>query len=223
MEGNRVAIIGSGCSGIAAIKCCLEERLVPTCFERRDAIGGLWCFTTEVKQGHVSVMSNTVTILSKEFMCYSDFLMPQSFPNFLRHDKLRKYFNQYADHFDLKRYIEFGHEVITLKKAEDFHHTGRWLVTVKKTVTKSEFTQIFDYVIVCSGAYNVTYTPQFPGQEKFQGKIVHSHNVRSTKGFRGKRVVVIGLGNSGCDVAVNLCRVTNQVITPVQVFYIRRW
>ena len=94
---KRVAIIGAGASGLPAIKSVLEEDMIPVCFERTDDIGGLWNYTPEVRgDGQASVMKSTVINTSKETMCYSDFPIPEDFPNFMHNTKVMEYFRLYA-------------------------------------------------------------------------------------------------------------------------------
>ncbi|XP_056379210.1 dimethylaniline monooxygenase [N-oxide-forming] 2-like isoform X3 [Hyla sarda] len=104
---KRVAIIGAGCSGLSAIKCCVEEGLKPTCFEQSDGIGGLWRFTETVEEDRASIYKSVFTNTSKEMMCYSDFPMPEDFPVYLHHSKILEYLHLYAEHFNLLQYIQF--------------------------------------------------------------------------------------------------------------------
>ncbi|XP_067156772.1 dimethylaniline monooxygenase [N-oxide-forming] 4-like isoform X3 [Apteryx mantelli] len=104
---RRVAVIGAGASGLASIKCCLDEGLEPTCFERNDDIGGLWCFADTVDCGRTSVYRSVIANTSKEMSCFSDFPCPENFPNFLPHHQLLEYFRMYARHFDLLQHIRF--------------------------------------------------------------------------------------------------------------------
>ena len=87
-ETRRVAVIGAGASGLTAIKCCLDDGLVPVCFERTDSIGGLWCYRDKRLKGQTSVMKSTVTNSSKELMCYSDFPMPKHFANCMHNSQV---------------------------------------------------------------------------------------------------------------------------------------
>ena len=84
----RVAIIGAGASGLAAIKCCLDEGLSPVCFERSAHIGGLWQYSDQPVMGQTSVMKSTVINTSKELLSFSDFPMPAHFPNFMHHSQV---------------------------------------------------------------------------------------------------------------------------------------
>uniref|UniRef100_A0A8C9JU19 Flavin-containing monooxygenase n=1 Tax=Panthera tigris altaica TaxID=74533 RepID=A0A8C9JU19_PANTA len=145
---KRVAIVGAGVSGLASIKCCLEEGLEPTCFERSDDLGGLWRFTTKV---------------------------------------------------------------CSVTKCPDFTVTGQWEV-----VTQHEGKQgsaIFDAVMVCTGFLTDPYLPldSFHGINTFKGQYFHSRQYKYPNIFKDKRVLVIGMGNSGTDIAVEASHLAEKV------------
>ncbi|XP_033729904.1 dimethylaniline monooxygenase [N-oxide-forming] 2-like [Pecten maximus] len=205
---KRVAVIGAGASGLPAIKCCLDEGFQPVCFEMSDDIGGLWQFTPDVRAGQGSVMKSTISNTSKEMMAYSDFPPPQEFPIYLHNRQVLKYFRMYADKFGLLQYINFNKEVVSVKSVGE---EKRWIVETKDTNTGKEATETFDYVMVCCGLYRDKYVPDINGQDNFQGQIIHSHEYRDFHGFEDKKIVVVGIGNSGVDAAVELSRVASQV------------
>ncbi|NXG62264.1 FMO5 monooxygenase, partial [Hemiprocne comata] len=209
--GRTVAVIGAGASGLCALKCCLDEGLVPTCFERSGDIGGLWRFEEHPEEGRASIYRSVIINASKEMMCFSDFPIPEDFPNFMHNSKIMEYFRMYAQHFDLLRHIHFRTSVCRVSKRPDFATTGQWEV-----VTEREGKQeaaVFDAVLVCTGHHMEAHLPlsTFPGLEKFEGWYLHSRNYKSSQSFLGKRVVIVGTGNSGIDIAVELSYVAKQV------------
>ncbi|NXS50509.1 FMO5 monooxygenase, partial [Balaeniceps rex] len=211
MAAQQVAIIGAGVSGLCALKCCLDEGLVPTCFERSGDIGGLWHFQEHPEEGRASIYRSVIINTSKEMMCFSDFPIPADFPNYMHNSKIMKYFRMYAQHFDLLRHIRFRTSVCRVAKHPDFTATGQWEV-----VTESEGKQevaVFDAVLVCTGHHTDAHLPlsAFPGLEKFEGWYLHSRDYKSPQSFSGKRVVVVGTGNSGIDIAVELSHAAKQV------------
>ena len=210
-DTKRILIIGGGASGLTAIKCCLDEGLTPVCLERTDSIGGLWNYTEEVRDGQACVMKSTVINTSKEMMAYSDFPIPAEYPNFMHNTKIMEYFHLYADNYKLKEHIQFNTEILSLKKAEDFELTGRWSAQIRERKTDKVSSDVFDGVMVCTGHHAEKYVASFPGMETFKGQIVHAHDYKSHKGYEDKRVVVVGIGNSGGDVSVELSRVAKQV------------
>ncbi|XP_018414568.1 PREDICTED: dimethylaniline monooxygenase [N-oxide-forming] 5-like [Nanorana parkeri] len=209
--GKKVAVIGAGASGLVAIKSCLEEGLEPTCFERTEDIGGLWRFKENPEDGRASIYKSVIINTSKEMMSYSDFPIPDDFPNFMHNSKILIYFKKYAEHFQLTQYIQFKTNVLSVAKRPDFAKTGQWDVTTEKD-GKQE-TAIYDAVLVCSGHHTDAHLPldSFPGIQNFKGRYLHSRDYKNPEEFAGKRVVVIGIGNSGGDIAVELSRTTSQV------------
>nr|XP_039270502.1 flavin-containing monooxygenase 5-like isoform X1 [Styela clava] len=209
---KKIAIIGAGCSGLAAIKCCLDEGLEPACFDKDHEIGGLWRYE-EGERDAATVYQTTVINSSKETLAFSDFPIPKEYPNFMHHTKVMEYFNLYAEKFYLRKYISLNTEVVNCCPTADFKETGKWQLILKKVLDGGTENRIFDGVMVCVGHHAVPYYPlhDFPGVEKFQGKKMHSRSYRTSTPFEGKRVTVVGMGNSGCDMAVELSRNAKQV------------
>nr|XP_003225490.1 PREDICTED: dimethylaniline monooxygenase [N-oxide-forming] 5 [Anolis carolinensis] len=208
---KKVAIIGAGASGLTAIKCCLDEGLQPTCYERSEDIGGLWRFCENDIEGQASIYKSLTINTSKEMMCYSDFSIPEDYPNYMHNSKVMEYFRMYAKHFDLLRYIHFKSRVCSVRRHPDFHINGQWEV-VAEIYGKQE-AAIFDAVLVCTGHHVDAYFPlnSFPGVKKFKGELMHSREYKHSEKFQDQRVLVIGLGNSGADISVDLSHVTKQI------------
>uniref|UniRef100_A0A8C8BNU0 Flavin-containing monooxygenase n=1 Tax=Otus sunia TaxID=257818 RepID=A0A8C8BNU0_9STRI len=209
---RRVAVIGAGAGGLASVKCCLDEGLEPTCFERSEDIGGLWRYTDSRDGGRVSVYRSVITNTSKEMSCFSDFPCPEDFPSFLPHSLVLEYFRMYAQHFDLLRHIRFKTTALSVRKRLDFATSGQWeVVTETNGIQESH---IFDAVMVCTGHYQEPYLPlaSFPGIDTcFKGQYLHSREYKDVEAFRGKRVLVVGIGNTGGDLSVELSRVAAKV------------
>ncbi|XP_006907872.1 dimethylaniline monooxygenase [N-oxide-forming] 3 isoform X2 [Pteropus alecto] len=210
--GKKVAIIGAGISGLASIRCCLEEGLEPTCFERSNDVGGLWKFSDHAEEGRASIYPSVFTNSSKEMMCFPDFPYPDDYPNFMHHSKIQEYIEAFAQKKNLLRYIRFETLVSSIKKCPSFRVTGQWEVVSEKNGKQESTT--FDAVMICSGHHVYPNLPSdsFPGLDKFQGHYLHSRDYKGPEAFKGKRVLVIGLGNSACDIAVELSHLATQVI-----------
>uniref|UniRef100_A0A8D0EJ23 Flavin-containing monooxygenase n=1 Tax=Strix occidentalis caurina TaxID=311401 RepID=A0A8D0EJ23_STROC len=207
----RVAVVGAGVSGLTATKCCLDEGLEPTCFEQSRDIGGVWRYTEHIEAGRPSLYPSVISNTSKEMSAFSDFPYPEDFPVFLPNAQFLNYLQRYAEHFGLRKHIKFGTAVVSIRKHPDFATTGQWDV-----VTEAEGKQtlhVFDAVMVCSGNFSEPYLPLhcFPGIERFQGQYFHSRQYKHPDVFQGKRVLVVGMGNSGVDIAVEASRVATKV------------
>ncbi|GBN64445.1 Dimethylaniline monooxygenase [N-oxide-forming] 5 [Araneus ventricosus] len=211
MIRNRYAVIGAGPTGIAAIKCLKEEGMVPVCFERTSHIGGLWRYHDDDINGLASVMKSTVINNSKEMGAMSDFPPKEEYPNFMHNKHVFDYITSYEKAFDIERYIQVNREIIEVGMADDYETTGRLYVVVKDTKTGAESREVFDGVFVCVGHHVFPNWPSFPGMEKFKGKVLHTHSLKKVDPFEDQVVVVVGVGNSGMDAAVEISSVAKQV------------
>ncbi|OWK08194.1 FMO4, partial [Cervus elaphus hippelaphus] len=148
---KKVAVIGAGVSGLMSLKCCVDEGLEPTCFEKTEDIGGLWRFKETSEDGMTRVYKSLVTNVCKEMSCYSDFPFQEDYPNFMNQEKFWNYLQEFAEYFDLLKYIRFKTTVRSITKPPDFSETGQWDV-----VTETEGRQVravFDAVMVCTGHF----------------------------------------------------------------------
>lgn len=198
---QAVCVIGAGPSGITAAKNLLDAGLDVTVYDFGKEVGGNWVFTEE--ESHSSVFETTHIISSKAFSQYDDFSMPEDYPDYPGHKQLADYFQAYAREFNLYPHIQFQ----TLVKSCERNADGKWVVTIEKFGATS--TRVFDALAVCNGHHWQPRMPQYPGD--FSGEFIHSHVVKRFSRFAGKRVLVIGGGNSACDVAVESSRVASSV------------
>ncbi|KAM4641596.1 flavin-containing monooxygenase 5-like [Discoglossus pictus] len=208
---KKICVIGGGSSGLTAIKCCLDEDLEPTCFERSDDIGGLWRFKENPEDGRASIYKSVIINTSKEMMCFSDYPIPEDYPNYMHNSKIMEYFRMYAKHFNLLKYIRFKTTVCSVKKRPDFATSGQW--DVVSDCEGKQVSEIYDGILVCSGHHTFPHLPleTFPGINKFKGQYFHSRDYKNALPFQDMRVIVIGIGNSGGDLAVELSSVAKQV------------
>lgn len=189
----RVAIIGTGVSGLTCIKCCKDEGLEPVCFEQEDSIGGLWYYTDEER--HSSVYKSTVINTSKEMMCFSDFPIPKEYPPFMHHDFIMKYLHLYAKSFDLYKYIRYRTKVVDLRKVPDFEESGKWELLFQDLNSKDPKEvkkEVYDAVMLCVGHHSEPSWPSFCGMDEFTGLMMHSHAYKDFKPFENKNVLVVG-------------------------------
>jgi dimethylaniline monooxygenase (N-oxide forming) len=192
-ELPNVCVIGAGSSGITAVK-ALHERGIPfDCFEKSDRIGGNWVF--ENSNGMSAAYRDLFINTSRPRMEYTDFPMPHSYPDFPHHTQIAAYFEAYVDHFGLRERITF--ETGVQHASRDEH--GMWTVELDTGETRS-----YDALIVANGHHWNTRWPEptFAGADSFPGMQMHAHSYIDNSIFAGKRVVVLGMGNSAMDIAV---------------------
>ncbi len=199
----RICVIGAGPSGIAAAKNCVQAGLNVVVFEKNDRVGGNWVFNAAT--GHSSVYDNTHIISSKVWSEYEDFPMPADYPDYPGHRQLQAYFDAYARHFGVLPQVRFGHTVDHVEPLAD----GQWRVEVHDD-TGAARSEVFTHLMVCNGHHWNPKWPEYPGT--FSGQYMHSHDFKGVDDrWRGKQVLVIGAGNSACDVAVESARVAGSV------------
>ncbi|MHA2502494.1 MAG: flavin-containing monooxygenase [Candidatus Kariarchaeaceae archaeon] len=190
----RVCVIGAGPSGITAVKHLLQVGLTDIVgYDANAEVGGNWIFTPD--PAHSSVYETSHIISSKNWSQYHDYPMPDHYPDYPSHRLLLKYFRDYADHFGVTQYYQFNTRV---EKAEQVDGE-KWELTLD-----SGDVEIFDYLVVASGHH---WNPRYPDFEgEFTGEYMHSHFYKTHLPFKDKRVLVVGAGNSACDIIVDIAR-----------------
>jgi dimethylaniline monooxygenase (N-oxide forming) len=192
MTTKRVCIIGAGSSGIAVAKALKQKGLDFDCFEKGSDIGGNWRYNNDngVSAAYRSLHIDT----SRKNLQYPDFPTPDDLPDFPSHWQVMAYLEAYAETFGIRPHIRFRTSVTKVEPADD-----AWSVTLDTGETRT-----YAAVIVANGHLWDTRLPEFPGQ--FIGTQIHSHAYKTAAPFEDKRVLVVGIGNSAVDIAVDLCR-----------------
>lgn len=192
-RGDAYALIGAGPMGLAMAKTLIEQNIAFQGFEIHGDVGGLWDI-----DGPRSTMYETAHLISSKGTTeFADFHMGEDVPDYPSHRELRSYFRKFADHFDLRRHFLFNTEVI---RTEPLGASGEgWRVIWRDGEGRHE--AIFAGVIIANGTLSEPNLPEFPG--RFTGEFIHSSAYRSPRQFDGKRVLIIGAGNSGCDIAID--------------------
>ncbi len=199
---HRVCVIGAGPCGLTTIRNLINNDINDiVCYEAQDTIGGLWAYSSD--QNRPSVYQSAHIISSKRLSAFRDFPMPDDYPDYPSQRQLFSYFSSYAEKFNLKQHIRFRTEVIEAVQGVN----GGWQLTVRDPDGMREETA--DYLIVASGHHRIPFTPPLEGS--FSGTQIHSSQYRDTGGFEDKRVLIVGAGNSACDIAAALSRVSDHI------------
>jgi hypothetical protein len=172
------------------------------CFEKGSQIGGNWRYRNDngVSAAYRSLHINT----SRGMMAYRTFPMPEHLPPYPNHWQIAEYFDSYVDHFGFRERIAFRTEVVRVEPAG-----ADWDVTVRGVDGGESKTRRYRAVLVANGHHWDPRWPEppFPGADSFTGQQIHAHAYDEPGIFTGKRVVVLGIGNSACDIAVEASRV----------------
>jgi dimethylaniline monooxygenase (N-oxide forming) len=191
----RVCVIGAGSSGIAAAKALHERGFDFDCFEKSDRVGGNWVYKN--RNGMSSAYRSLHINTSRDRMQYPDFPMPASYPDFPHHTQVAAYFDAYVDHFGFRHRITFETGVERAAPVD-----GGWEVALDDGRRAR-----YDALMVANGHHWDARWPDppFPGADSFAGVQLHAHDYKGDDPgfFAGRRVVVLGIGNSAADIAVD--------------------
>lgn len=194
VHGKRYAVIGAGAGGLCAAKNLLARGLEVVVFELGSHIGGLWVYENDsgLSPAYRSLHINSEARVSS----FIDFQFPEGAALYPGHREMKRYFEAYAEKFGVARHIRFNSRVTGVEPEE-----SRWRVSVAGAGS-----ELFDGVVVATGHQSVPRDP--PEIAGFTGDYLHAHSYRTPERFAGKSVLVIGPGNSGVDIAADICTQT---------------
>ncbi len=208
---QKVALIGAGPSGLAGARNLQKQGIAFQGFEAYTDVGGLW----NIANPRSTVYSSAHLISSKHTTEFAEFAMPPETPDYPGHRELQRYFSAFADHFDLRRHYRFGVRVLRVEPVSDDPDT-HWRVTIDAGEGKLE-TAEYRGVIIANGTLAEPKLPQFEGH--FEGELLHTSAYKHAEQFKDKRVLVVGAGNSGCDIAVDAVHYAKSVDISVRRGY----
>ena len=195
---KHFAIIGAGAGGLCAAKYLTANGIDVTIFEAGSKVGGLWVYNNDsgMSPAYKSLHINSEAMVSS----FIDFPFRDDAPLYPDHGEMSRYFESYAAHFDLTRRIRFRSRVKSVTPDGDMF----------RIELDDGSVETFGGVIVASGHQSV---PRHPPQiEGYTGDYVHAHAYRVPAPYADKRVLVIGPGNSGVDIAADICTVTEHTV-----------
>ena len=197
-------MIGAGSSGITSCQVLNARGIAFDCYEKGSEVGGNWRYENdnELSSAYRSLHINT----SRGLMAYKTYPMPDDYPDYPNHFQIARYFDDYVDHFALRERIRFRTEVLSVVPVD-----GEWEVTVQERGGERE-RQRYRAVLVANGHHWDPRWPEppFSGSEEFEGEQIHVHHYREPEVLRDKRVLVLGIGNSATDIAVEASRIAEK-------------
>ena len=202
---KRIAIIGAGAAGICAAKYMREAGFEVTVFEIGSQIGGMWCYRNDngLSSAYRTLHINT----SRSVTRFHDLDFDDDTQAFPDHWDMHRYLEKYARHFDLVPLIRFNTKVIDIRPAFDpATEPPCWALDLEDGTTEQ-----FDTVIAATGHLaDPLHVPMF--RDDFTGRYVHSHDYEEPDSFVGDRICVIGVGNSACDIASDVCVTSSRCV-----------
>ena len=201
---KHICVIGAGPAGLRVTKDLIEMGHTVSCFEKMPKLGGVFLKTYD----------NMRFVSSSLLSAWSDYSDGQEHsPTYWTADEYISYCEKFAEKYDLLKHIYFCHQIEEIRKCSN---NGKWIVTVqevipdtkykrcvkatKKSLALLRFSLQFDAIAVCSGANSEPVTPIFKGISEFKGEIIHSNDYLNPSRFEGKRVLIVGSGESAADI-----------------------
>ena len=184
---HKHLILGAGFVGLGMAEALKSASIPYDQVDASDDIGGNW---------YHGVYETAHIISSRKITQFTHFPMPDNYPDFPSAQNIRDYLNSFADHFELRKNIELNRQVSYVRPVEN----NLWEVTFDNGEQR-----IYKGIIICNGHHWCKRFPKFSGE--FDGEIIHSKDYKNPQQLRGKRVLVIGGGNSACDIAAEAARV----------------
>ncbi len=188
---KNVVIIGAGISGLTTAKAFLEQGFTVTVLEQSSGIGGVW----RKDRAYLGLATQT----TKNEYAFSDFPMPDDYPEWPSGAQVNDYLENYARHFNILPLIHFHVEVVNM----NYEHK-KWILEVSNKQQKTTEVLIFDFVVVCTGVFQEKYIPEFPGMKSYLeagGQILHSSDIQSECTLKNRHVAVVGFAKSATDIA----------------------
>ncbi len=191
---EKYALIGAGPMGLACAKVLAEQSIPFQGFERHTDIGGLW----DIENPASTMYETAHLISSKHTTEFTDYPMRDDVAEYPSHREILKYFHEFADHYALRDHFNFGCEVL---ETEPLGDSGAGWRVCWRDGSGAMHEAVFAGLLIANGTLSDPNRATFDGD--FSGEIIHSSAYRYPRQFKDKRVLIVGAGNSGCDIAID--------------------
>ena len=193
---KKVAVIGAGASGLVLARHLMATGIRPVIFERNSESGGIWTYDPEGTLAERPAYANLRANSSRKVMGFKDFPFPGGVGDFPTREEVCAYLEAYRNTFDILPHIRFNTTVNAIRRNGD----GEWSIICSDGQGETGFC----YVVVCSGQYHRHAIPEPFNSKDLINKVTHSSLYRDPESFSGTHPLVVGLGNSGADIAAEL-------------------
>jgi len=194
-SAKTIAILGAGVAGLAAAKTLKQYGFDVIVYETRSELGGVWANNYR-----------SLCVLEPKWVYgYPDWPWPRETPLYPPAEHVRNYLADYTEHFGIRDCIRLNSRIVEVA----LNNEGRWRIMVE---TDGERESIeYDYFVMAPGMFNLKKTSDWPGQDKFEGQLIHSSEFRDGAQIEGKDVVIVGFSRSAMDIAVDISDEANSV------------
>jgi len=201
---SQILVIGAGPAGLTIAKELKERNILFEQIEKHSDVGGLW----DIENPGTPLYETAHFISSKTLSAFPDFPMPKSYPDYPSRKQILSYIKDYARNYDLYENIKFNLYAKKVTQKPD----QTWQVELSNGQVKN-----YEKVICATGMQWDPVKPNILGN--FSGQIMHSVEYKNSQDLKGKKVLIVGAGNSGCDIACDIGRVAEQTYLSVRRGY----
>ena len=199
---KRVAVVGAGLSGLVTVKELLAAGHQPVCMEKAESLGGVFRFGEDD-----GVVWESCQLTSSGYLtAFSDFPVTKERAEHMHSSEYIRYLEDYCREFGVLQHVRFSITVLSIRQVEG----GSWQVT--STGAGGETEEYFDAVAVCSGLHQHPHHPAYEGQDSFPGEVLHAAHYRRPGQVKGKKVLIVGAGESGADIAAEVARHADEAV-----------
>jgi cation diffusion facilitator CzcD-associated flavoprotein CzcO len=200
---NGVCVIGAGPSGLATARALAEHNLPFEVLERHGDVGGIW----DLSRPDTPMYETAHFISSRTQSAFTGFPMPDDFPDYPSHAQILAYVRAFADHYALRPHIRFRADVRAIRPAAQ-----GWEVELRDGAVRR-----YHAVVLAVGHNWDPLVPSYPGH--FAGTAFHARSYWTPHSLRGQRVLIVGGGNSGCDIACDAARTARRTVLSLRRGY----
>ncbi|XP_055596845.1 uncharacterized protein LOC129746927 [Uranotaenia lowii] len=210
----RYCIVGGGVGGVVCARHVAATGGQVVVYEQMARTGGTWVYSDEVgldRDGievHTSLYEGLRANFPKDVMGFPDWDIKSDI-SFVGPEKILEWLDEYIEHFELDKLIKYRHQVVRVTPIH--FKKGKWEVIVRNLADNKYETLEFDYILVCNGHYACPVTPEYDGQDLYQGIQIHSHDYRNSDILKGRDVLIVGAGFSAVDVTTAAVKVAKSV------------
>ena len=203
---KRVAVVGAGLSGLVTVKELLAAGHQPVCMEKAESLGGVFRFGEDD-----GVVWESCQLTSSGYLtAFSDFPVAKEHAEHMHFSEYISYLEDYSREFDVLQHVRFSNPVRSICQLDG----GSW--QVKSTRAGEEITECFDAVAICSGLHQYPHYPTYDGQDSFSGEVMHAGQYRRPGQVKGKKVLIVGAGESGADIAAEVARHADEAVLSIR-------